>query len=66
MIYNRDFEEASKKYSLRGNAEDCLEQMRMLAQADSRHFVFSTLSDPTRMLEEHDSVIAPELTELLG
>jgi probable F420-dependent oxidoreductase len=66
MIYNRDFEEASKKYCLLGRAEDCLEQMRRFAQAGSRHFVFSMLSDPARMLEDYQRVIEPELAGLVG
>ncbi len=65
MIYNRDFEEASKKYCLLGRAEDCLEQMRAFTRAGSRHFVFSMLSDPVHFTEEYRRVIQPELPGLL-
>ncbi len=61
MIYNRDFEEASKKYCLLGRAEDCLEQMREFTKAGSRHFVFSMLSDPAEFIEGYDRVIRPGL-----
>jgi hypothetical protein len=40
--------------------------MRRFAQAGSRHFVFSMLSDPARMLEDYQRVIEPELAGLVG
>ncbi|MFT5695183.1 MAG: putative F420-dependent oxidoreductase [Myxococcota bacterium] len=63
-IYNRPFKDAAKKYCLLGKPEDCLEQMQNFADAGSRHFVFSMLSDPNEFIAEFESVIKPGLGQI--
>ena len=63
-IYNRPFRDAASKYCLLGRPEDWLEQMQGFADAGSRHFVFSLLSDTDEFIDAYERVIRPGLASI--
>jgi probable F420-dependent oxidoreductase len=63
-IYARPFREAADKYCLLGRPEDMLERMQAFAEAGSRHFVFSVLSDGDEFLDAWQKTLRPGLAGL--